>query len=145
MLGNLGRWIGKDREEVIFLPVLVFGYLYVEFDKLTPCFAPFSFGFSERVFLLLTVVCVLVASILYTILNSLDSDLSKSEARDKLTSLSGKSQILLTGFVLIYICLLIASMGELVLRLCHQDLIIIGLTMFYLVLITVTTTDVMIE
>ncbi len=145
MLGNIGRWISKDREEVIFIPVLVFGYIYVEFDELTPYFNPFSFGFSERAFLLLTVVCVVVASILYTVLNALSSDLSKSEARDKLKSLSGKSKLLLTVLVLIYIVLLLSSIGELVLRLYHQDLVIIGLAMFYLVLITVSTTEFMMK
>lgn len=145
MISNLGRWIGKDREEAIFLPILVFGYIYVEFDDLYSCFDLFSLELSEQVFLVLTIVCAIVAAILYAVLTGLDSNLSRVEARNRLKSYSFGSQIVLTGLVLIYISLLITSIGELVLRLCNQDIVIIGLAIFSLVLITVSTTEMILE
>lgn len=87
MLGQVGKWLRQNRPEVVFLPVIIYGYIYVEGGRLTPCRNVFPLGLPSVTYLGLAVVTAVLAAIFYTdIINDTsvpsEKDISFDAARE---------------------------------------------------------------
>lgn len=124
----------QNRPEAIFLPVVSFGYIYTMYDSLSRCLIFIDFlptlGFPPYVFLCLAIAATVVSSFMYGAKGKPDKP---SEPGDIL-SLPIFASIL-------HILLMAFSFVELVIRVCSNDTIIVGLTLLYVAFMIIGVTE----
>lgn len=144
-MSKFGEWLGEKRPEVLFLPVVVYGYIYVEHDNLGPCTILISRGFSSTAFLVLAALTAVAAAILYTALiytdfDALPAELSPEEPWQQVEE-TGMYKWTMILVMVVYAGLFLGSVVELVLRWCREDMVLISIGLFYLTLIVMLITE----
>lgn len=145
MLGQGGKWLRQNRPEVVFLPVIIYGYIYIEGGRLTPCWNVLSLSRPSGTYLVLAVVTAVLAAIFYTdIINdtseSSEQEVSFEAAREHAEK-SGLYEAAVLFAFLLYLLLLLASLGELLIRMCHNDLVLVSIMLFTVILVVVIITE----
>lgn len=147
MLGKFSEWLRQNRPEVVFLPVVIYGYIYVEGDSFQPCWNVLPFGLSSMVFLWLAVATAVLAAIFYTdiINNSPDQpmdnvSLDAAREHDEESGLYGTVMVVVFG---LYLLFLTVSLGELLLRSCRSDSVLISILLFVIILGVVLVAEVL--
>lgn len=145
MLGKFGEWLGESRPEVVFLPVIVYGYIYIERDNLEPCSTFVPLGFSSKVFLGLAVVTAIVAAVFYADIINDDSDQTvadiSGDAAQEYHEEAGRYESVMIVVFVVYLSLLIESFVELLLRWCHDDPVLVSIALFAIILVVVLATE----
>ena len=127
--------LDQNRSQTVFLPTVVFGYIYVKFGSFTMCSSIVnslpSFGGSRLIFLGLAVGSTVLAAVIYGARTELESPDTVGD--------------LWSGAVLasvIQFTLLAWSFVELGIRVCSRDIIIISLFLLYVALMVIRLTEV---
>ena len=122
MLQSLLSLVGQNRSETVFLNALTFGYIYAKAGELIVC-SPFTeipgLGLPRATFLLLAVLSLLPSSYIYT--------------HDQPDLPENFDEIPWLAFV-VAICHLLffaVCFVELLLRVCTDDLVVVGLFLAY--------------
>jgi len=127
--------LDQNRSQTVFLPTVVFGYIYVKFGSFTVCSSIVnalpSFGGSRLTFLWLAVGSTVLAAIMYGARTELESPDAVGDLRSG-TVLASVVQFTLLAW----------SFVELGIRACSRDIIIIGLFLLYVALIVIRLTEV---
>jgi glucan phosphoethanolaminetransferase (alkaline phosphatase superfamily) len=145
MIGKFSDWLGKSRPEVVFLPVIVYGYIYVERDSLAPCTTFLARGYPSGIFLGMAILTAVVAAVLYTDIvytESTDqsvSKVSKEEAAEYVEE-TGNYGLVVSASFAVYILLLAISAAELGIRWCRQDPVLVSIALFALIFVVVMIT-----
>ncbi|MFC7010071.1 hypothetical protein [Halalkalicoccus salilacus] len=145
MLGQGGKWLRQNRPEVVFLPVIIYGYIYIEGGRLTPCWNIFPLGLPSGTYLGLAFLTAVLAAIFYMdIINdtsdSSEQDVSFEAAREHAEE-SGLYEAAVLFSFLLYLLLLLVSLGELLIRICHNDLVLVSILLFTVILVVVIITE----
>jgi len=127
--------LDQNRSQTVFLPPVVFGYIYVKLGSFTVCSSMVnvlpSFGGSRLTFLWLAVGSTVLAAVMYGARTELESPDAVGDLRPGAVLTS-----------LVQFTLLAWSFLELGIRVCSQDIIIIGLFLLYVALIVIRLTEV---
>jgi hypothetical protein len=134
MLSGIISLFDENRSETVFLPTVVFGYIYVKKHSLSTCsniidFIPSIVSFNS-IFLFAAIFSSIIASAVYGTRTNIDGSSSQS---------NGISMIKIVFSI--QLSLLIISFIELFARLCSKDIIILSLFLFYLSLFVITMTN----
>lgn len=127
--------LDQNRSQTVFLPTVVFGYIYANFGSFMICpnivnLLP-SFGGSRLTFLWMAIGSTVLAAVMYGARAELESPDAVGNLR---------SWVVLASVV--QFTLLAWSFMELGIRVCSQDIIIIGLFLLYVALIVIRATEV---
>ncbi|WP_254534063.1 hypothetical protein [Natrinema gelatinilyticum] len=135
MLQNLPKFVDpeKERDVTLFLPAAIFGYIYSEYSAVPPCpWVADNIGTLDApvpVFMGLAVFSAALAAVLYSI-----PEKTFAAAKSK-----GGAAVAVAWIV--HSLLLGISFLELAVRVCSQDIILVGIFLLYVVLGVSTAVD----
>lgn len=125
--------LDQKRSETVFLPAVSFGYIYAEYNALVVCpslaaVLP-SFGWQQISFLAFAAGSTVLAAYMY----------ARPEP-DQPSTLADIVSIT-TVVTALHLFLLAASFGELLVRVCSGNTVIVGLVLLYSALLIIRITE----
>ena len=147
MFGLLGRMVTENRKESLFLPVVVFGYIYAKHSSIAICsynplaeYTTFVYtGLPRWGYLLGAMLTAVGGAIIYhlreqTEANNEDYESLEDVLREQLSGNRLIKTLTVTIFSVGYLSVSLLSIVALGSRLCNGDLVIVGASAIYLIL-----------
>ena len=155
MVGFLARIIEKRREEMAFLPMVVFGYLYYKKGQLPLCnyhVNPLNgifvyTGLAEKYIFSGFIIAPIVGSYAFVIYKKNPDTIAEifSNVDEFLEELSKRRLLTILLPLIIYLILTAFAIISLLSRLCQQDVVIIALSQMYIIIFATTIFNLLLE